>query len=333
MGAGKGWSQHENLLACKAFVTASQNSKKGNGQKTHKFEKQIENEFISLVEDLKQSDNEFQPSCMRSGSSISQRFKAIRKACLIYHGTVEQINNSKPTGCPSDHDIRTAATALYNGIATIKDVYRYFAKEDLKVGKPFLYMNCYLWLLDTYLWKMIVHATAEGSPKSNKKDPERNEQTKTSSQEDNSSTKNSSAIEKRPTGSRKAATHIKQVQVLEKGASGIEVLANESKKRNDIAAKLLEVEQRNSRMSLFQMEGTPLSVRTKFLEYEQKRVLKEMECEANEGYPEAKKPKRLEEICSTEEHKNKDQELKRSKGLEEEVVECGAATSGKDTVL
>lgn len=210
MGAGKGWSTHENLLACKDFVSASQNSLKGNGQKTEKFEKHIEGEFNTLTENLKNEVNDFKESCKRSGSSISQRFKTIRKACLTFHCIVEQIKNSKPTGCPSDPEIRTAATAIYNGLGTVNNVYHYISSEDAKVGKPFLYMNCYLWLIETYLWKMIIHSTTKATKTDRdqeKSEKEEKDESKKSSQDDNSSTKNTSATEWRTIGSKRAAAN------------------------------------------------------------------------------------------------------------------------------
>ena len=61
---------------------------------------------------------------------------------------------------------------------------------------------------------------------------------------------------------------VKQIAVLERGAAGIERLANESKKRNEIAVKFLELETKKSRMSLFNMEGMSPAVRRKFPENE-----------------------------------------------------------------
>ena len=87
---------------------------------------------------------------------------------------------------------------------------------------------------------------------------------------------------------------MKQIAGLEMVAAGIEGLANESKKRNEIAVKLLELETKNSRMSLFNMEGTSPAVRRKFLEIEQKRILAEMEAEQEVIEAARKKPRREE---------------------------------------
>ena len=49
IGTGKGWSDGENLLACRAFLEASEDSKRGSAQRTDSFELRVEKAFDCLV--------------------------------------------------------------------------------------------------------------------------------------------------------------------------------------------------------------------------------------------------------------------------------------------
>lgn len=88
MGQVKGWNAAENLLACKALVAASENSVKGNGQKKAKFEASIAREFDALINQTKNTSGASSIET-RTGCSIAQRFKQMRKMCLEYERHIQ----------------------------------------------------------------------------------------------------------------------------------------------------------------------------------------------------------------------------------------------------
>ena len=128
-----------------AFRRSSQPPKtvpRGMGKKG-KFEESIEEEFKRLLAEIHALDPGSTSGFTRTGPSISQRFKCIRKGCLNFYGIIRRVWNANPTGSLSEGDVLNAATAIYNDLATVSDVYRYFGSSTLKIGKPFLYLNCY----------------------------------------------------------------------------------------------------------------------------------------------------------------------------------------------
>ena len=83
----------------------------------------------------------------------------------------------------------------------------------------------------------------------------------------------------RPSGARKAVEAAKMTDAMRKGADGILSLAAESRRQNDIKQSFLDIKRRESRMQLFQMEGTSKEVLRIYREREQKRALQELEQE------------------------------------------------------
>lgn len=81
---------------------------------------------------------------------------------------------------------------------------------------------------------------------------------------------------KRPVGAKRSLEIGRQVEALQKGANGIEGLVDQSKKRNKISEKQLELEEKKTRMSLFSMQGTDPVLLQRFLKLEQEISIKEL---------------------------------------------------------
>lgn len=84
---------------------------------------------------------------------------------------------------------------------------------------------------------------------------------------------------KRLEGAKQAVSNEKITQAIHRGAAGIEGLVEESGKRNDIVKSMRSVEERNSRMSLFAMQGTDPVDLQRFLQFKQDKILRDMESE------------------------------------------------------
>lgn len=82
MGAEKGWNSIENLMACEAFVSASEDPVKGTSQKAQYFADTIEREFKSRI--ANRSDTVRTSEQSRSGYYILQRYEKIKKDCLEF---------------------------------------------------------------------------------------------------------------------------------------------------------------------------------------------------------------------------------------------------------
>ena len=104
----------------------------------------------------------------------------------------------------------------------VSDRYRYFGSSTLKIGKPFLYLNCYQWLHKTYLWKMII--AAGDANKNDKKTAEEKsliDASSSSGEQKQIAPTDSTASERRPVGTKRAASQVKQLAVLERGPMGL----------------------------------------------------------------------------------------------------------------
>jgi hypothetical protein len=92
----------------------------------------------------------------------------------------------------------------------------------------------------------------------------------------------------RPVGAKRAIEAQQTTMALERGARGIETLATAAKKRAKLSEQVYHLEKMKSQMNLFSMEGTPKSVRSKFLEVMQKRALAELYSTTSDTTPESK---------------------------------------------
>ena len=159
MGTRKGWSDGENLLSCRTFLEASEDSKRGSAQRTDAFELRVKNSFDCLVALKKDKDNTFEEP-ERAGSAVSQRFKRIKKICILFEGRYQNLIALILTGNPTETDLLRATTALYNRRISISEgqrpFYRYFGADAVDPGNNSIFLNCFLWLRYSAFWKLIM---------------------------------------------------------------------------------------------------------------------------------------------------------------------------------
>lgn len=304
MGTGKGWSDVENLLAFKAFVEASQDSKRGNGQKMDVFETRVASMFQNVVS-VHQNRNKEALVQLRVGSSVSQRFKRIKKICIVFEGHYQNLDSLQLTGNPTETDFLPATTAAYNGRLDLggdkKTIYGYFGDDAANPGTAFLFLNCYLWLRDTDFWRLMTAAIATSRTRKEDKnmcgkdiienvaviDLDVNisrgssgsaviESSIPKGEESESKSAVRVTPSKRPEGTKKAIEKLHVNAALNRGAQAIESLVRQSEKRNIISSQSLAVQERNSSISLFTMPGTDPEVFRRFMEIQQ-AVLKQLE--------------------------------------------------------
>lgn len=273
-------------MASKAFVSVSEDSVHGVGQKAAKFLASIEKEYARLLDKALEKDSK-KPLIKRTGSSLLQRYKKIKKMSLLFEEHVRSIMAAKPTGSPSHDDIIRAATACYNGRAKVSNMYSFFGDSPVDEGASFIFLNCYEWLKGTHLWKQINLSIdlSRDQIKEESVDDNDEESSGSVSLMDKKTAVKEEKVDctsetKRPIGSKKAKEMAKHIEAMRKGADGIEGLVEQSRKRNMIAERMLKIEAQKARMELFNMEGTTLAMRHKFLQAEQAKALKMMEEEA-----------------------------------------------------
>jgi len=298
MGAGKQWPSEENLLCCKAYARASEASKNGKKQKTHRFLESVEVAWNALVA-VQERDTDFKLSQKRSGSSVNQRFKAIRKSYLKYEQMRQLVLARKPIGGPTDDDVLRTATALLNGVIMVDDMYDILRDRSADAGKPFMFINCYLRLRGSYLWREIEDTIAkvreinsvDGGTASNN-DNDEDFKNDSRAQEDGESGKGESvaigAKASRRRGVKRTSDASKALQTIEKSARMIEGMIKSSEKRTKIVEGLARVQSENGAiqkgrylLELFSMEGTPAQYRAEFMRISQKRALEEMTARFN----------------------------------------------------
>lgn len=277
MGTGKGWSSEESVVACRAFVAASEDPRRGSSKKKEVLLGQIHQHFkrISAERNIQVQD--------RTPEAVMQRYKKARCESLKFEGIINSLKEKNPTGAPTEDDIERAATAVYNGDATLAQMYSYFRDATLSPGTPFTFLECLRYLRTTNTWKIILLSKQ-------KKDVQSVARITVSSQTDISAgageedilKQNGSPASKesegfsRPVGTKRLSQMDKHVKALHRGADGIEMLAEASKKRNALAAELLEVEKQRAMITLFSMEGTDPSKRAKFISLAQEDALEKM---------------------------------------------------------
>lgn len=92
-------------------------------------------------------------------SYVAQRFKRIKNVCLLFQEHLQTLKALPLTGNLTESDYLQAATACYNCRTDIDDdkraIYRYFGDDGAIAGTPFLFPNCYLWLIYTCSGRQI----------------------------------------------------------------------------------------------------------------------------------------------------------------------------------
>ncbi|MEM1283723.1 MAG: hypothetical protein AAGG81_09250, partial [Chlamydiota bacterium] len=91
-------------------------------------------------------------------------YKRIKKECLMFEECYEMVVQKSMTGSPTENDIITVATAVFNCKDNITKVYDFWGDNPVTCGAQFKYLNCYLWMRNQYLWKMIRNAKEMSQP-------------------------------------------------------------------------------------------------------------------------------------------------------------------------
>jgi hypothetical protein len=161
MGTGKGWSEKESLLACKAFVAASEDPTHGNGKKRESFAGEVLNHYERLWKELRAEEPVHDDLEKRSGDAVLQRYKKVRAEALKFEGFLKTIRSGRPTGDPRTEDMERAATAMYNGRAEVSDMYSYMTENHADPGREFPFLKCLYYLRTTTQWRTMQLSSTE----------------------------------------------------------------------------------------------------------------------------------------------------------------------------
>eukprot|EP00173_Palmaria_palmata_P000808 Plantae.Rhodophyta-Palmaria_palmata.ctg14079.p1 GENE.Plantae.Rhodophyta-Palmaria_palmata.ctg14079~~Plantae.Rhodophyta-Palmaria_palmata.ctg14079.p1 ORF type:complete len:321 (+),score=54.91 Plantae.Rhodophyta-Palmaria_palmata.ctg14079:28-963(+) len=291
MGAGKGWSELESLLACKAFVRVSEDPVVGNGRKFSQLVKAVQSHYETLVRDRLEADDVGKSigntlcEVVRTGEAIIKRYKKIRKACLEFEGCIKQVWTLKPTGDPTNDDVERAATAVLNGEADPAQMYSFNGGGEL--GNDFPFLRALQYLRTTNLWKTtslagkvnsvsvvanVAGLVCSSSPAGGGEDAYRAEEEGGSA----STSPDPSKPMQRPRGTKRAKAKGTTNATLMRGAAGIEKLDDASNKRVKATEELVKVERMKAHMQLFSMPGSNPELQKKFVARMQEKALAEM---------------------------------------------------------
>lgn len=163
MGSGKRWDKQENIFGCQSFVRASIASTNGVARKKEHFQQSIEDEYKKLVADYTRKSS-WVPSATRTGNAVFVQYKRIKQECLRFEQCYEMVQQKNLTGSPSDTDLISISTAVYNDSNSINTPYVFIGENPISPGRPFRYINCYLWLRTQHLWSMIKTARDLSQP-------------------------------------------------------------------------------------------------------------------------------------------------------------------------
>lgn len=301
MGAGKGWTAEESVTACKSFTAASEDPQAGSGKKKDVFLGQVLDVYDELMLEVKRKNPQVEYPA-RTGDAVAQRHRKAKCESLKFEGIIASIKAKNPTGSPSEEDITRAAQAVYNGDATIANMYTYFRDSSVDAGAQFPFLDCLWYLRQTISWQFIVSSkqkkrekriqesglpledgmledlpsTPEGVADPPINSPHATRRAAANIVQNNEPT---SMAQRRPKGSKRALESTKQYHALIKGASGIESLAQASQKRNKVAEEMLSVEKQQSLVALFSMPGTDSVLRERFIQLSQQKAIALLESE------------------------------------------------------
>lgn len=304
MGAGKGWSQEETSAACKAYVTASEDPRRGSGKKKEVFTAQVLEIYQNIVKSVVEENADGRSYPSRSGDAVMQRFRKARSESLKFEGIIASIKARNPTGGPTEEDIERAALAIYNGEGTLGTMYTYLRSCTTDVGPEFPFMEAFKYLQSTQTWKMVRESNSSCSATRPSASPIQSpvdvgadltgaitgvnvEQEVVSGAQSVSSSQEPVITldreeKKRPIGNKRSIDLANHVAALHKGADAIDKMAEASRKRTKIAEEALSIDRQKSLISLFSMADTDPNIRRRFLRLSQLQALAELEknCDA-----------------------------------------------------
>jgi endo-alpha-1,4-polygalactosaminidase (GH114 family) len=113
MGAGPKQQPVENLLSCKAFLAACGNTEQGARRKAKILAEEAQKTFEKKIEKyVHDNPNSDVVVVTRTGDSICQHNRKLKKECLRYASAEDSVLAMKPTGDPTGEDIRAFSSAL-----------------------------------------------------------------------------------------------------------------------------------------------------------------------------------------------------------------------------
>lgn len=308
MGQGRHWAKTENIRACKAFVRASENSVTGNGMKMKTFAHLVGREYEALLTGSDNGTQEMYKQPIRPGAAIVARFKAIRRSCLEFERCYQQVVGKKLTGGPTDADIIYVATAVHNDHDNLKNVYSFMGEDKNSAGAEFPFLNCYMWLRSTHLWKNILQSVRKapmnesltqgvhqgaGSPQSdddvvtatNESPPPPASGAIAISSDDNVDDGTTSS-KSRPVGTKRTAEKLRMTAALDKSAIALNGILEQSAKKAKIAEDMVaaqrertEVEKLREHRELFATPGVPEDIRKEYLRMRAQQALRMLQAQ------------------------------------------------------
>lgn len=149
MGWGNSCTPVEDLVACKAYISVSENARNGTSQRKATFEAQIEQRYHDLITQHYDQGDGLLPLEPRSGCSLRQQFKDIKAACLKMEANMKRIMAAM-TGNVMYSDCRRIFTATYNGqVSSATEMYFYRSPNPVEPARPFLFPEA---------WKILSSA-------------------------------------------------------------------------------------------------------------------------------------------------------------------------------
>lgn len=153
MGTGKGQTQFESLVACRAYTRASEDPKRGS-EKKELFTSQV---IVFCKEIIKPSvENGLAVYPERSEDAVFQRHRKAKCECLKYEGIIKQVKSRNPAGVPMEKDTERADLAVYNGEVTIGQMYNLLTTCSNDTGSQFPFYLALQFFRTTHSWSLLL---------------------------------------------------------------------------------------------------------------------------------------------------------------------------------
>lgn len=207
------------------------------------------------------------------------------------------------TGGPTDADYIYVATAVHNDHDNLRIVYSFMGDDKISAGEEFPFLNCYMWLRSTHLWRNIIQSVRRAP--TNQSVTQGVDQRGGSAQCDDddvtptneshlpraavpvavSSEENiddgSPCSKTRPVGTKRAAEKLRMTAALHKSATALHGILEQSAKKAKIAEEMVaahrertEVEKLREHRELFATPGVPDEIRKEYLRMRAQQALR-----------------------------------------------------------
>ena len=297
MGRQKGWNADENLLACRAWVIASEDPINGTSQNADSFVDSIARTFHNLVGERMQLVPTWRPNAHRSGNAILKHFKKIRHAVMKFESKMQLVRAAKPTGEPSQKDLVRVATGMYNKKTALSDMYRIISADPLvDIGAQFEFLSCWQFFKSTQLFRLLALATQEQPAESvlqsthaltspaevveNRNSTHVNsapsaEHALSSATADPPAPQRSTTLS-RPIGAKKAIEKARKERAHEVSARGIARIAEMSAKKAEVASSMLQIEEAKHCLSIMSLPEVDPNLKKQYIQLLQQQALEKM---------------------------------------------------------